>query len=217
MYFGNSTTVGLDKPDIRTVMNLDVPYSPEAYLQETDRAGRDGSPVQATLLYSQEDLGFTAVLGNPLPKSTGDTVARTSGVGDCPEAPVAAPLASERYARMLDYALDTSRCRREQLLGFLGQEPGSCGGCDVCDGRVLNRAEGEAQILEVVRRGLASYHGFGALAGWKEEEIEEALETLRRRGAIEVLKRGFWKNRITADKVGDDTSAIFPLTNVDFS
>jgi ATP-dependent DNA helicase RecQ len=242
MYFGNSTTVGLDKPDIRTVMNLDVPYSPEAYLQETDRAGRDGSPVQATLLYSQEDLGFTAVLGNPLPKSTGDTVARTSGVGDCPEAPVAAPLASERYARMLDYALDTSRCRREQLLGFLGQEAGSCGSCDVCDGRVLNRAEGEAQILdfvarnrrrftllqavqllrgaksyEVVRRGLASYHGFGALAGWKEEEIEEALETLRRRGAIEVLKRGFWKNRITADKVGDDTSAIFPLTNVDFS
>jgi superfamily II DNA helicase RecQ len=60
---------------------------------------------------------------------------------------------------MLDYALDTSRCRREQLLGFLGQEPGSCGGCDVCDGR--------------------------------------------------VLKRGFWKNRITANKVGDDISGIF--------
>ncbi len=135
-----------------------------------------------------------------------------------------------------------SRRRRQQLLGFLGQEPGSCGGCDVCDGRVLNRAEGEAQFLdfvarnrqrfillqaaqllrgansyEVVRRGLASYHGFGALAGWQEEEIEEALETLRRSGAIKVLKRGFWKNRITADKVGDDISGIFPLTNVDFS
>jgi superfamily II DNA helicase RecQ len=131
---------------------------------------------------------------------------------------------------MLDYTLDTTRCRREQLLGFLGQEPGSCGGCDVCDGRVLRRAEGEVQILElvsksrrrftllqavqlllgtksyeVVRSGLASYYGFGVLAAWQEEEIEEALEALRRSGAIKVLKRGFWKNRITADKVGDDT------------
>ena len=97
----------------------------------------------------------------------------------------------------------------------------SCGGCDVCDGRVLRQADGEAQILEfvsrnrrrftplqavlvlrgaksyeVVRRGLASYYGFGRLAGWQEEEIEEALQALRRSGQIRVLKRGFWKQRI---------------------
>jgi ATP-dependent DNA helicase RecQ len=210
--FRNSTTMGLDKPDIRTVIHLDVPYSPAAYLQETGRAGRDGAPVEATLLYSAEDLRFADALSD----------ARSAAVFDSREPEMTGPLAAERYTRMLDYALERSRCRREQLLGFLGQEPISCGGCDVCDGRVLNRAEGEAQILdfvarnrrrftllqaaqllrgaksyEVVRRGLASYHGFGVLAGWQEEEIEEALKTLRRSGKIRVLKRGFWKERIT--------------------
>jgi superfamily II DNA helicase RecQ len=123
---------------------------------------------------------------------------------------------------MLGYALDRSRCRREQLLGFLGQEPVSCGGCDVCDGRVVEQAEGREKILEVITRNcrrftlrravqllrgarsyevmrhrLASYRGFGLLAGWQEEEIEEALEALRRSGVIKVLKRGPWKDRIT--------------------
>ncbi|UCF95817.1 MAG: ATP-dependent DNA helicase RecQ [Spirochaetaceae bacterium] len=205
--------LGVDKPDIRTVIHLDVPYSPEAYLQETGRAGRDGSPVEATLLYSSEDLGFA------------DTLSAASGTlpVDSHGATRPAPLAAQRYVQMLGYALDTEHCRREQLLRFLGREAESCSGCDVCDGRVLTRAEGEAQILEVVSRhrrrftllqivqllrgaksyevvrsGLASYQGFGSLTGWQEEEIEEALESLRRSGAIKVLKRGYWKDRITS-------------------
>jgi hypothetical protein len=55
-----------------------------------------------------------------------------------------------------------------------------------------------AKSHEVMRRALASYPGFGLLAGWQEEEVEEALEMLRRSGAIKVLKRGFWRDRITA-------------------
>jgi hypothetical protein len=86
---------------------------------------------------------------------------------------------------MLGYALNTERCRREQLLAFMGRQPEPCGGCDVCDRRMLHL-------------GLASYHGFGSLVGWQDEEIEEALDTLRRQGAIKVLKRGFWKDRVTS-------------------
>ena len=204
--------MGVDKSDIHTVIHVDIPYSPEAYLQETGRAGRDGSTVEATLLYSAEDLGFAELL-SPRPEHSSPD----SGGDRVPSA-----FAAERYAQMLGYALGTSRCRREQLLGFLGQELTSCAGCDVCDGRVLHRAEEEEPILdfvsrnrrrftlrqtvqllrgaksyEVVRGGLASYPGFGLLAGWQEEEIEEAFETLRRRGAIRVPKRGPWKDRIT--------------------
>jgi hypothetical protein len=94
-----------DTVSIRTVIHLDIPYSPDAYLQETGRAGRDGSAVGATLLYSAEDLLFA------------ETLSTTPGnsLEDLPGPRRPAPLAAERYTRMLDYALDTSRCRRQQL------------------------------------------------------------------------------------------------------
>jgi ATP-dependent DNA helicase RecQ len=217
-----------DTVTIRTVIHMDVPYSPEAYLQETGRAGRDGAPVEATLTYSAEDLGFAEILGQG--RVVVGSLSHGRGTIDSRRAEVPPdPLAAERYAQMLGYALDTGRCRREQLLGFLGQEPASCSGCDVCHGSVLRQAEGQSQILELIsrnprrftilqtvqvlrgaksyevaRRGLASYRGFGLLAEWQEEEIEEALESLRRSGRIKVLKRGFWKDRITADRAGDN-------------
>ena len=50
--------LGVDKPDIRTVVHRDVPYSVEAYLQESGRAGRDGRPAECVLLYGAEDLAF---------------------------------------------------------------------------------------------------------------------------------------------------------------
>jgi ATP-dependent DNA helicase RecQ len=192
------------------VIHIDVPYSPEAYLQETGRAGRDGRPVEATLMYSQEDLDFADSFGKQGLPGT-----------DFP-AEHAAQLAEERYAQMLGYALDKERCCRKQLLGFLGQELASWRGCDVCDGKVVDIPEGQRSILEVVSRlrrrftlhqtvqllrgaksyeemraGLASYPVFGSLNGWQEEEIEEALDSLVKAGKMKVLTRGFWKHRVT--------------------
>ena len=118
--------------------------------------------------------------------------------------PLFDPLATDRYAQMLGYALDSTRCRREQLLGFLGQEPASCSGCDVCTGGLLEGAEGEAEIMgfisrnhrrftrlqavkllrggrsyEAVTGGLAACPDFGALSDWQEEEIEEVIKQER--------------------------------------
>jgi ATP-dependent DNA helicase RecQ len=50
--------MGIDKPDIRWVNHVDLPDSPDSYLQEIGRAGRDGQPAQALLLWRPEDTGL---------------------------------------------------------------------------------------------------------------------------------------------------------------
>jgi ATP-dependent DNA helicase RecQ len=189
--------LGVDKPDIRTVVHLEVPYSVEAYLQESGRAGRDGQPAQCVLLYGVEDLAF----------------ARGPGLGS--------ELERRRYLRLLERVTDSGTCRRQALLGALGLEAPACAGCDVCAGQAGRPAEGRreleaffrkhrrrftprqaAQVLagrqcyEVVRHELDCYRGFGALSGWEPEEVAEALAALQAAGELRVAERGWWKGKL---------------------
>src|SRR2546423_2937262 len=50
--------MGIDKPDIRWVIHMALPDSPDSYLQEIGRAGRDGEPAQVVLLYRPEDVAL---------------------------------------------------------------------------------------------------------------------------------------------------------------
>ena len=50
--------MGIDRPDVRWVAHTDLPRSPESWYQEIGRAGRDGAPARALLLYGAGDIAF---------------------------------------------------------------------------------------------------------------------------------------------------------------
>jgi ATP-dependent DNA helicase RecQ len=118
--------MGIDKPDVRFVAHLDLPKSLEAYYQETGRAGRDGLPSEAWMLYGAGDAGKLRQM-----------------IEDG-----AAPEEQKRIERrkldaLLGYC-ETARCRRQVLLGYFGDACEPCGNCDAClepidtfDGTVL--------------------------------------------------------------------------------
>jgi ATP-dependent DNA helicase RecQ len=105
--------MGIDKPDIRFVIHADIPSSVEAYYQEIGRAGRDGLPARATLLYGP-----------------GDLMRRIRMID--PAAPEAARAAQKRRIEELGALCEMTGCRREALLAHFGQTIGPCGNCDNC-------------------------------------------------------------------------------------
>ncbi|GAB2938314.1 RecQ family ATP-dependent DNA helicase [Rhodococcus aerolatus] len=60
--------MGIDKPDIRLVVHVEVPGSVDAYVQESGRAGRDGSRAEAILVYRPEDLARGKFFASGVPK-----------------------------------------------------------------------------------------------------------------------------------------------------
>ena len=107
--------MGIDKPDVRFVAHLDLPKSVEAYYQETGRAGRDGEPATALLLYGLEDV---VKLGQMAATSDGNEQFKR--------------LERQRLDAMLGLCEITS-CRRQTLLRYFGETLAQpCGNCDCC-------------------------------------------------------------------------------------
>jgi ATP-dependent DNA helicase RecQ len=106
--------MGIDKPDVRFVLHRDLPSSIEAYYQETGRAGRDGLPAEALMLYGAEDIAL-----------------RRRFI-DGSEAPEERKRMERRKLDALLGFAESSQCRRQVLLRYFGDEAKPCGNCDVC-------------------------------------------------------------------------------------
>jgi ATP-dependent DNA helicase RecQ len=107
--------MGIDKPDVRFVAHLDMPRTVEAYYQETGRAGRDGNPADAWLVYGLQDV---IKLRQMMAGSEGSEEHKRAE--------------QHRLNAMLGLCEITS-CRRQSLLAYFGEtlaEP--CGNCDNC-------------------------------------------------------------------------------------
>ena len=107
--------MGIDKPNVRFVAHLDLPRSIEAYYQETGRAGRDGAPANAFMLFGIQDI---VALRQMLDESEADEHRKM--------------LERQRLEAMLGLC-ETTHCRRQVLLRYFGEQPEKpCGNCDNC-------------------------------------------------------------------------------------
>ncbi|MCW9014839.1 MAG: DNA helicase RecQ [Gammaproteobacteria bacterium] len=135
--------MGIDKPDVRFVAHLNLPKSIEAYYQETGRAGRDGMPATAWMMYGLQDV---IMLKQMMESSAAD----------------------ERHKRIERHKLDSmlgfselTSCRRQALLKYFGdvlEEP--CGNCDTC----LTPVE-TWDATEVAQKALSTVHRTGQRFG----------------------------------------------------
>ena len=153
--------MGIDKPDVRFVAHLDLPKSMEAYYQETGRAGRDGEPSVAWMVYGLQD------------------VVRLRQMAD-------ESAADEEFKRRERVKLDAllgwcevTTCRRRSLLAYFDDAlEEDCGNCDVCltPPGVFDGTEPAQKILSAVYRTgqrFGAVHVIDVLLGKDTEKVRQ--------------------------------------------
>jgi len=107
--------MGIDKPDVRFVAHLDLPRSLEGYYQETGRAGRDGLPAEAWMVYGLADV---VTVSQMIAQSESNDGRKR--------------IERQKLEAVLGYA-EALQCRRQLLLDAFGETLAKpCGNCDNC-------------------------------------------------------------------------------------
>lgn len=153
--------MGINKPNVRFVAHHDLPRTIESYYQETGRAGRDGSPAEALLLFDEKD------------------VARIREWISMTENPQRQQVELQRFAAMEAFA-ETQTCRRQVLLNYFGEyNATACGNCDICldppkrfDGTVA--AQKVLSCIYRLEQSAASQYLIDVLRGKKLKRIIDA-------------------------------------------
>jgi ATP-dependent DNA helicase RecQ len=173
--------MGIDKPDVRFVAHLDLPKSIEAYYQETGRAGRDGLPADAWMIYGLADVVQQRRFIEQSP--SGEEHKRVSGA-------------------KLDALLglcETVDCRRVRLLDYFGESSQPCGNCDNClvPPEEWDATDAARKLMSCIYRcEKASGFGFGA------QQIVDVLT-----GQLTPKVEQFGHDRVSTFGIGKELSA----------
>ena len=175
--------MGIDKPDVRFVAHAGIPKSIEAYYQETGRAGRDGDPALALMLWA-----------------AGDFAQARQRLGEVEEA----RRGGERTRLdALATLVETAGCRRAVLLRHFGEDPPErCGNCDNCleAPGVIDATELARKLLSAVYRTGQSF-GFGHLQKVLTGAADER-----------VLQRGHDRLSVFGIVGGEEAPLLQPLS-----
>jgi ATP-dependent DNA helicase RecQ len=173
--------MGVDRAGLRTVIHRDLPQTPERYLQEAGRAGRDGAPAAAILLATPSEIrrgpgghpggiggyaGSTSCRRRYLLSLLGAETQECSGCDVCD--------GTRRGTSPLQEALESAIARAPRRFSIQELE-------DILAGRLP--------------RVTALY---GLMARWSPEEREEALSTFLASNRVRRIRKGPWRGRLVA-------------------
>lgn len=106
--------MGIDKPDVRFVIHMNIPKNIEAYYQETGRAGRDGLPANAYMIYGMEDAAM-----------------QRQWIENSDAVPEQKRIQHQKLGALLGLC-EAPSCRRQVLLNYFDDACAPCGNCDNC-------------------------------------------------------------------------------------
>lgn len=154
--------MGIDKSDVRFVVHFDVPKNLEGYYQETGRAGRDGMPAEAMMLFAFRDVVVARQL-----------IANSDN-------PDRVRVEQQKLERMVRFTT-TTMCRRRVLLSYFGEaRDEDCGNCDVC-----TDPPETFDATDAARKALSCVYRVGQRYG-----VGHVVDVLRGATSAKVMQRG---------------------------